>query len=110
MASTLGVVVALWAALLALLAPAAFLDGLGGAVVMAGAILLSGAYALGGGVQAGEGAAFRSLASTLGRWLLAGTGLLLLAAREDAVVWAVAAGAVLAQLAYIGAAVTFKRV
>ncbi|MBS3959109.1 MAG: hypothetical protein KGZ52_06905 [Xanthomonadaceae bacterium] len=109
MASVMSLVLVGWTGLLALLWPAALLDGLGGGVVMVGAILLSGAYALGGGAQAGEGAAFRNLAATLGRWLLAGTGLLLLAAREGAVVWAVAGGAVLGQLAYIAAAVTFKR-
>lgn len=104
----LGVIV-LWAVLLALIWPVALFDGLGSAFVMMAATLLSGAYALGGGVQGGGGAAFRGLAATLGRWVLAGVGLILLAARDGAVVWAVAAGAVLGQLAYIGAAVTFKR-
>lgn len=110
MALVMSGVVVLWALLLAFMWPAALLDGVGGALVMMAAILLSGAYALGGGVQAGGGAAFRSLAATLGRWVLAGVGLLLLAARDGAVVWAVAGGAVLGQLAYIGAAVTLKRV
>jgi len=108
MALVMTVVVALWAVLLTFVWPVALLDGIGGALVMMAAILLSGAYAL-GGVQAGGGAAFRSLAATLGRWLMAGVGLILLAARDGAEVWAVAGGAVLGQLAYIGAAVTFKR-
>lgn len=42
--------------------------------------------------------------------MLAISGLLVLAARESAVVWAVAVGAVAAQAAYAAATVTFKRV
>ncbi len=77
---------------------------------MAFAVLASGAYALGGGVVGAESAAFRAVAATVGRWLLAISGLLALAAREGAVVWAVAVGAVAAQAAYAAATVTFKRV
>lgn len=100
----------LWGGVLAALARDAWADGMAGGVVMAVAIVASGVYALGGGVLAGDRAAYRAVASTIGRWLLAGVGLVLLAARDGAVVWAVAMGAVVAQAAYLAAAATFKRV
>jgi O-antigen/teichoic acid export membrane protein len=98
------------AAALAALAPQALRDGVAGVAVMAVAVLASGAYALGGGVLGAESAALRAVVATVGRWLLAGAGLLLLASRDGAVVWAVAAGALVAQAAYIAATITFKRV
>ena len=100
----------LWGGVLVVIAPGAWIDGVAGGLVMAVAIVASGAYALGGGVLGGERAAFRAVASIVGRWLLAGIGLVLLAARDGAVVWAVACGAVVAQAAYLAAAATFKRV
>lgn len=105
-----GVALAGVGAALGVLAPGALVDGLGGAAVMAAAVLASGAYALGGGVVGAESAAYRVVAATIGRWLFAVSGLLLLASREGAVVWAVAAGAVVGQAAYVAATMTFKRV
>jgi len=95
---------------LAGVAPQAVLDGIAGMAVMSFAVLASGAYALGGGVVAAEAAASRAVVGVIGRWLIALCGLVALAARDGAVVWAVAAGAVVAQAAYLVATMTFKRV
>lgn len=95
---------------LLLVAPNAAWDAFASAAIVLVAVLASGAYALGGGVQAAESAAFRAVAATIGRWVLALAGLTAMAAREGAVVWAVALGAVVAYAAYAAATVTFRRI
>lgn len=91
-------------------APSAAVDGLMGGAVMALAVLGSGAYALGGGVLGAESAAQRAVAAVVGRWALALGGLLVLSARDGAVVWAVVTGAMVAHAATLVATMTFKRV
>lgn len=98
------------AALLLALAPAALGDGLAGWAAVALAVVVSGVLAMGGGVQGGDSAALRAVVAVVGRWLLIAVLLVALAARPGAVVWAIAAGAVLAQLVFTATAVTFKRV
>ena len=77
---------------------------------MAAAVLLSAAYALGGGVVDGSSAAFRGVAATVMRWLLAAVLAAFIASREGAVVWAVASGLVLSYVAHLASTVTFKRI
>lgn len=95
---------------LLLLAPMATGHGLAGWAAVASAVVVSGVVAMGGGMQGGAGAALRSIASVVLRWVLVAGLLVALAARPGAIVWAIAAGAVLAQLVFMATAVTFKRV
>lgn len=85
-------------------------QGLAGWAVMASAVVLSGVHAIGGGVQAGTAAALRGVVAVVLRWTVVVVLLVALAQRPGAVVWALAAGAVVAQAAYMATAVTFKRV
>lgn len=95
---------------LLLLAPEAAGHGLAGWAAVALAVVVSGVVAMSGGMQGGAGAALRSIASVVLRWVLVAGLLVALAARPGAIVWAIAAGAVLAQLVFMATAVTFKRV
>lgn len=101
---------AVLALLFAMFLPAALVHGLAGWLAVALVVVLSGAYALGGGVQAGAAAALRGVLAVVVRWLLIIFLLAALAAQQGAVVWAIAAGAVLAYLVFLIAASTFKRV
>ena len=99
-----------WLVALLLLAPKALAQGLAGWAVVALAVVVSGVHAMGGGVQAGASAAARGVVAVVLRWTVVVVLLVALARQPGAIVWALAAGAMVAQAAYMATAVTFKRV
>ena len=99
-----------WLFALLLLAPTAAMQGLAGWAAVALAVVVSGVHAMGGGVQAGAAAALRGVVAVVLRWMLVVVLLVALARQPGAIVWALASGAVVAHVAYMATAVTFKRV
>lgn len=98
-----------FALVLLLLFPEALVHGLAGWAALAFAVVVSGVHALGGGVQGSSGAVLRLVMAVVLRWALVAVLLIALASRPNAIVWAIAAGAVWAQVVFMATAVTFKR-
>lgn len=100
----------LWSAWLALASREALLDGVLGWAVMALASILSLRVALGGGVLDAARAAHRGVLAIVLRWGVAIPLLVLLSARDGAVVWAVVLGALCGQFALLASTYGFRRI